>query len=178
QKMKTNHKQTYSCVATFMPLLRHVTTRNLAIAVFVAVALLSTTRGSETEKMAMAKGSTKAAELSQGSLMVCSVMDRFDDDDVVYYEYSSYAIYTINGKLFRHVENRVSSSDQIPEAVTLPAGSTGQIKRLMKCCASGRSAPPPVGYRAEQDDHRLKETPHWKGRLPEAQNRASHRGTV
>ena len=106
-----------------MPLLRHVTTRNLAIAVFVAVALLGTTRGSETEKVAMAKGSTKAAELSQGSLMVYSVMDRFDDDDVVYYEYSSYAIYTINGKLFRHVENRVSSSDQIPKAVTLPAGS-------------------------------------------------------
>src|SRR6476619_1933647 len=121
--MKTNNKQTYGCVVTFMPLLRHVTTRNLAIAVFVAVALLGTTRGSETEKMAMAKGSTKAAELSQGSLMVYSVMDRFDDDDVVYYEYSSYAIYTINGKLFRHVENRVSSSDQIPEAVTLPAGS-------------------------------------------------------
>jgi hypothetical protein len=70
-----------------------------------------------------AKGSAKAAELSQGSLMVYSVMDRFDDDDVVYYEYSSYAIYAINGKLFRHVENRVSSSDQIPEAVTLPAGS-------------------------------------------------------
>lgn len=28
----------------------------------------------------------------------------------------------------------------------------------MKCCASGRSAPPPVGYRDDQDDHRLKET--------------------
>ena len=121
--MKTNHKQTYSCVATFVPLLRHVTTRNLAIAMFVAVALLGTTRGSETEKMAMAKASAKAAEVSQGSLMVYSVMDRFDDDDVVYSEYSSYAIYTINGKLFRHVENRVSSSDQIPEPVTLPVGS-------------------------------------------------------
>ena len=97
--------------------------RNLAVAMFVAVALVGTTRGNETEKMAMAKVSAKAAEVSQGSLMVYSVMDRFDDDDVVYYEYSSYAIYTINGKLFRHVENRVSSSDQIPEAVTLPAGS-------------------------------------------------------
>ena len=121
--MKTNHKQTYSYISRFKPLLRYVTTRNLAIAVFVAVALLGTTRGSETEKMAMAKGSAKAGELSPGSLMVYSVMDRFDDDDVVYYEYSSYAIYTINGKLFRHVENRVSSSDQIPEAVTLPVGS-------------------------------------------------------
>ena len=121
--MKIDHKQTYSCEATFIPLLRHVTTRNLAFAMFVAVALVGTTRGSDTETMAMAKGSAKPAELSQGSLMVYSVMDRFDDDDVIYYEYSSYAIYTINGKLFRHVENRVSSSDLIPEAVTLPAGS-------------------------------------------------------
>jgi hypothetical protein len=121
--MKTNYKQTYNYASTFLPLLRYVTTRNLALAMFVAVALVGTTRGNETEKMAMAKGSAKAAEVSQGSLMVYSVMDRFDDDDVVYYEYSSYAIYTINGKLFRHVENRVSSSDQIPEAVTLPAGS-------------------------------------------------------
>ena len=90
---------------------------------FVAAALVGTTRGSDTEKMAMAKGSPKPAQLSQGSHVVYSVMDRFDDDDVTYYEYSSYAIYTINGKLFRHVENRVSSSDLIPEAVTLPAGS-------------------------------------------------------
>jgi len=121
--MKIDHKQTYSCEATFIPRLRHVTTRNLAFAMFVAVAFVGTTRGSDTEKMAMAKGSTKPAELSQGSLMVYSVMDRFDDDDVIYYEYSSYAIYTINGELFRYVENRVSSSNLIPEAVTLPAGS-------------------------------------------------------
>ena len=121
--MKTNHKQTYSYAFRFTPLLRYVTTRNLAVAMFVAVALVGTTRGNEAEKMAMAKVSAKAAEVSQGSLMVYSVMDRFDDDDVVYYEYSSYAIYTINGKLFRHVENRVSSSDQIPERVSLPAGS-------------------------------------------------------
>ena len=121
--MKIDHKHTYSCEARFIPLLRHVTTRNLAVAMFVAAALVGTTRGSDTEKMAMAKVSAKPAELSQGSLMVYSVMDRFDDDDVIYYEYSSYAIYTINGELFRHVENRVSSSDLIPEAVTLPAGS-------------------------------------------------------
>jgi hypothetical protein len=121
--MKTNHKQTYSYASRFTPLLRYVTTRNLAVAMFVAVALVGTTRGNETEKMAMAESSAKPAELSQGSLMVYSVMDRFDDDDVIYYEYSSYVIYMINGKLFRHVENRVSSCDLIPEAVTLPAGS-------------------------------------------------------
>ena len=121
--MKIDHKHTYSCEARFIPLLRHVTTRNLAVAMFVAAALVGTTRGSDTEKMAMAKGSPKPAQLSQGSHVVYSVMDRFDDDDVTYYEYSSYAIYTINGELFRYVENRVSSSDLIPEAVTLPAGS-------------------------------------------------------
>jgi len=87
------------------------------------VALLGTTRGNETEKTVLANGNAKAGQLSRGSLVVYSATDRFDDDDVVYYEYSSYAIYTINGKLFRHVENRVSSSDQIPKAVTLPAGS-------------------------------------------------------
>ena len=121
--MKTNHKQTYSYVSRFTPLLRYMTTRNLAIAMFFAVALVGTTRGNETGEIALAKGEAKAGQLSQGSLMVYSVMDRFDDDDVIYYEYSSYAIYTINGKLFRHVENRVSSSDVIPEVVTLPAGS-------------------------------------------------------
>jgi hypothetical protein len=121
--MKTNYKQTYSYASAFLPLLRYVTTRNLAVAMFIAVALLGTTRGSETEKTPLAKGRATAEQLSQGSLMVYSVMDRFDDDDVVYYEYSPYAIYTTNGKLFRHVENRVSSSDQIPQAVTLPAGS-------------------------------------------------------
>ena len=121
--MKAKHKQTYSYTSTFTPLLRYVTTRNLAVVMFVAVALLGTTRGNETEKTVLANGNAKAGQLSRGSLMVYSVMDRFDDDDVVYYEYSSYAIYTINGKLFRHVENRVSSSDQIPKAVTLPAGS-------------------------------------------------------
>ena len=121
--MKTNHEQTYGDASRLTPLLRYMTTRNLAVAMFVAVALVGTTRGSDTEKMAMAKGSAKPTELYQGSLTVYSVMDRFDDDDVIYYEYSSYAIYTINGKLFRHVENRVSSSDLIPEAVTLPAGS-------------------------------------------------------
>src|SRR5215472_13313651 len=121
--MKIDHKHTYSCEARFTPLLRHVTTRNLAVAMFVAAALVGTTRGSDTGKMGMPKVSAKPAELSQGSLMVYSVMDRFGDDDVIYYEYSSYTIYTINGELFRHVENRVSISDLIPEAVTLPAGS-------------------------------------------------------
>jgi hypothetical protein len=68
--MKTNHKQTYNYVSTFTPLLRHVTTRNLAVAMFVALALLGTMRGSETEKMAPASSTAKAGRLSQSSLVV------------------------------------------------------------------------------------------------------------
>src|SRR5215510_3464793 len=123
QTMKTNHKQTYSYASRFTPLLRYVTTRNLAVAMFVAVALVGTTRGNETQKMAMAKVSAKAAEVSQGSLVVYSATDAFNDGDVLYYAHSSYAIYTTDGKLFTNVENHISRSDEIPEVVTLPVGS-------------------------------------------------------
>jgi hypothetical protein len=121
--MKTNHKHTYSYASTFTPLLRYVTTRNLAVAMFVAVTLLSTTRGDETEKTALAKGKATAGQLSQGSLVVNSATDAFDDGGVPYYAHSSYAIYTTDGKLFRNVENHISSNDEIPEVVTLPIGS-------------------------------------------------------
>ena len=120
--MKTNHKQTYSYISAFTPLLRYVTTRNLAIAMFIAVALLGTTRGNETEKPALATGEAKAGQLSQGSLVVYSATDAFEDGDVPYYAHSSYAIYTTDGKLFKNVENHISNSDEIPEVVTLPGG--------------------------------------------------------
>ncbi len=106
-----------------MPLLRYVTTRNLAIGMFIAVALLGTTRGNETEKPALARGEAKAGQLSQGSLMVYSATDAFEDSDVPYYAHSSYAIYTTDGRLFKNVENHISNSDEIPEVVTLQAGS-------------------------------------------------------
>src|SRR5207244_13014642 len=96
--MKTHHKHTYNYASTFTPLLRHVTPRNLAVAVVVAVALLGTTRGSETETMAPATGTEKAGQLSQGSLVVYSATDAFDDGDVPYCPLSSYAIYTPIGK--------------------------------------------------------------------------------
>jgi hypothetical protein len=120
--MKTNHKQTYNYASRFTPLLRHVTPRNLAVAMFLALALLGTTRGSETEKTVPTTGAAKAGQLSQGSLVVYSATDAFDDGDVAYYAHSSYAIYTTNGKLFKNVENHISNSDEIPEVVTLPAG--------------------------------------------------------
>ena len=121
--MKTNRKQTYSYISRFKPLLGYVTTRNLAVAMFIAVALLGTTRGNETEKTALAKGEAKAGQLSQGSLVVYSATDAFEDGDVPYYAHSSYTIYTADGKLFKNVENHISRSDEIPEVVKLPVGS-------------------------------------------------------
>jgi hypothetical protein len=120
--MKTNHKQTYSYASTFTPLLRYVTTRNLAVAMFVALALLGTMRGNETEKTALAKGKVKAGQLSQGWLVVYSATDAFEDGDLPYYAHSSYAIYTTDGKVFKNVENHISRSDEIPEVVALPVG--------------------------------------------------------
>jgi hypothetical protein len=120
--MKTNHKQSYSYVSRFTPLLRYMTTRNLAIAMFVVVALLGTTRGNETGETVLAK-KAQAGQLPQGALMVYSATDLFDDGEVLYYAHSSYAIYTTDGKLFKNVENHISRSDEIPEVVTLPAGA-------------------------------------------------------
>lgn len=121
--MKTNHKQTYTYISTVTPLLKYVTTRNLAIAMFIALALLGTTSGNETEKTALAKGAAVAGQLPQGLLVVYSATDEFEDGDLPYYAHSSYAIYTIDGRLFKNVENHMSNSDEIPEVVTLPAGS-------------------------------------------------------
>src|SRR5580700_7569358 len=58
-----------------------------------------------------------------GSLMVYSATDEFDDGGVAYHAHSSYAIYTLDGKLFRNIENHISRSDEIPEVVALPVGS-------------------------------------------------------
>ena len=121
--MKTNHKQTYSYIFRFKPLLRYVTTRNLAVAMFVTVALLGTTRGNETGETVLAKGEAKTGQLPQGSLVVYSATDAFDDGDLPYYAHSSYAIYTTDGKLFKNVENHISSSDEIPEVVIVPVGT-------------------------------------------------------
>ena len=108
---------------TVHTLLRYLTTRNLAFAMFVTVALLGTTRGNEIEKAPLEKGNAKHRQLSRGSLVVYSATDAFDDGDVLYYAHSSYAIYTTDGKLFKNVENHISRSDEIPEVVTLPVGS-------------------------------------------------------
>lgn len=63
------------------------------------------------------------AGLPPGYLLVLSATDPFDDGGVPYYAHSAYSIYTADGKFFKHVENHISLSDEVPSLVTLPAGS-------------------------------------------------------
>lgn len=87
---------------------------------------LSAAEGGDRDPLfsgAVRPGLDYRTELSQGYLTVYSATDRFDDGGVPYYPHSSYSIYTIDGKLFKKVENHISSSDETPELVTLPVGS-------------------------------------------------------
>ena len=61
--------------------------------------------------------------LAKGYLMVYSATDEFSDGDLVFNAHSSYLIYTTDGKSFKSVENHMSRSDEIPQRVSLPAGS-------------------------------------------------------
>jgi hypothetical protein len=60
---------------------------------------------------------------AEGYLLVYSATDEFSDGDLVFNAHSSYLIYTTDGKLFKSVENHMSRSDEIPERVSLLAGS-------------------------------------------------------
>ena len=62
-------------------------------------------------------------EAPKGYLEVYSATDEFDDGGISYHAHSSYAIYTIDGKAFKNVENHISRSDEVPEIVALPVGS-------------------------------------------------------
>jgi hypothetical protein len=106
-------------VSVISPLRRHINTGNLAIVLFVALALLSTMRGKETETT---KTLDYHTEVQQGYLEVFSATDEFDDGGVPYHAHSSYAIYTIDGKVLKTVENHISRSDELPEIVALPVG--------------------------------------------------------
>jgi len=130
--MKTNHKDTSNYASLSTSLLRHVNTRSLALAMFVALAVQSTMRGNETEETSSTKGHAQAGELSKGSLEVYSATDESSDGDLLYYPHSSYAIYARDGKLFKNVENHLSRSDENPETVLLPIGSYTVVARAEK----------------------------------------------
>jgi hypothetical protein len=61
--------------------------------------------------------------LVEGYLLVYSATDEVSDGDLPFNPHSSYLIYTLDGKLFKSVENHMSRSDEIPDIVRLPGGS-------------------------------------------------------
>jgi len=68
-------------------------------------------------------------ELPQGYLKVYLVTDGINDGGAWYFPHSSYAIYTIGGKLFKNVTNQRSPADEIPEVVALPVGAYAVVAR-------------------------------------------------
>ena len=125
--MKTNHKQTYSSTSVLTSFLTYVNPRSLAVALFIILALLGTVRGNAT---GMTKSvQAQVGELSHGALEVYSATDEFNDGGTLYYAHGAYAIYTLDGELFKNVENHISRSDELPETVSLPVGSYTVIAR-------------------------------------------------
>ena len=68
-------------------------------------------------------------ELPQGYLKVYSATDEINDGDAWHFPHSSYAIYTIGGKLFKNVKNQRFPADEIPEVVALPVGTYAVVAR-------------------------------------------------
>ena len=71
-------------------------------------------------------------ELPQGYLKVYSATDEINDGDAWHFPHSSYAIYTIGGKLFKNVKSQHSADDEIPDVVALPVGSYMVVARSEK----------------------------------------------
>jgi hypothetical protein len=69
------------------------------------------------------------SELPQGYLKIYSATDKFKDGNAWYFPHSSYAIYTIDGKLFKNVKNHRSANDEVPEVVALPVGAYTVVAR-------------------------------------------------
>jgi hypothetical protein len=125
--MKANQKHTYSSASALTSILAYVNPRSLAVALFIILALLGTARGNAT---GMTKSvHAQAEELCHGALEVYSATDEFNDGGTLYYAHGSYAIYTLDGKLFKNVENHISRSDELPETVSLPVGSYRVVAR-------------------------------------------------
>jgi hypothetical protein len=141
------HQQaTPRCVSVLSPFLKHLNMGTLALVMFVALALLSSTRGKESPIRDSPLGKAAKSEIvidkdhklidavrpatldyrtesAQGYLKVYSATDEFNDGGLAYYSHSSYTIYATDGRLVKSVENHISPNDESPELVALPVGS-------------------------------------------------------
>jgi len=67
----------------------------------------------------------------QGYLTVYLMAGEFNDGNAWYFPRSAFAIYTIDGKLFKNVK-RLFTDDKTPEVVALPVGSYMIVARSEK----------------------------------------------
>jgi hypothetical protein len=66
---------------------------------------------------------------SRGYLTVYLTTDEFNDRNAWYFPRSFFAIYTIDGRLFKNVESQHFADEEIPEVVGLPVGSYMVVAR-------------------------------------------------
>lgn len=92
---------------------------------------LALTIGGSTSAQAGDKNPLFPAGSSQGYLTVYLTADEFNDGSTWYFPHSAFAIYTIDGKLFKDVNSRFTY-DEIPEVVALPVGSYMIVARSEK----------------------------------------------
>ena len=115
--------------AALVPLLKQVNAGTLSILMMVALAFtgrvpIAQAGNRDPLNLGLVNHNPNDRDkLLLGYLMVYSATDRFDDGDLSCYVPSPYSIYTIDGRVFKHVDNHISPGDEIPELVSLPAGS-------------------------------------------------------
>ena len=114
-----------------------VKSRSSLMAFFTTVLLVSLGSASAGGKDPLSPSPVRPGNLDQGIelppgyLKVYSASDEFNDG--AYYAYSSYAIYSIDGRLFKRVENNISLTDDlIPWEVALPIGSYTVVARSQR----------------------------------------------
>ena len=64
--------------------------------------------------------------------MVYLRADEFNDGNAWYFPQNLFAIYTIDGKLFRNVTSQYSTDEDTPEVLALPVGSYMVVARSEK----------------------------------------------
>jgi len=77
----------------------------------------------------MTSSLTSSPERPHVIFKVYSATDRFNDGDARYFPHSSYAIYTLDGRLYENVRNRRAADDEAPEVVALPVGTYTVVAR-------------------------------------------------
>src|SRR5260370_42518538 len=135
QSDRKNHRQVNISYTNYMksPLYSSLLKAALLI-VPLALCFGSSTYGQARDRNMLSPGPVRPGnldyrtELPQGYLKVYSESNEFNDG--AYYAHSSYAIYSLDGRLFKRVENNISRTDEtIPWEVALPAGAYTVVAR-------------------------------------------------